>query len=211
MDAFEQVVSEILWMEGYWVQTSVKVVLTQDERRQIGRPTTPRPELDVVAYSGRDNLLLVVECKSYLDSRGVTIGAFNGSDERNAKRYKLFVNKPLRDVVFNRLRLQLAESGACGADADVKLCLACGHIATDADRSGLHRHFAENGWKLLDEPWLREGLKKMAAGPYENQVSAVVAKLLLRGTSEGPTNSAPNLPRNERFLRGSRQRRGPQV
>ncbi len=28
MDAFEQVVSEILWMEGFWVRTSVKVDLT---------------------------------------------------------------------------------------------------------------------------------------------------------------------------------------
>jgi hypothetical protein len=25
MDAFEQLVSEILWMEGYWVRTTVKV------------------------------------------------------------------------------------------------------------------------------------------------------------------------------------------
>ena len=30
MDAFEQVVSEILWMEGYWVRTSVKVDLTKE-------------------------------------------------------------------------------------------------------------------------------------------------------------------------------------
>jgi hypothetical protein len=29
MDAFEQVVSEILWMSGFWVRTSVKVELTK--------------------------------------------------------------------------------------------------------------------------------------------------------------------------------------
>jgi len=40
-------------------------------RREIGRPSSPRWELDIVAYSGRDNLLLVVECKSRLDSQGV--------------------------------------------------------------------------------------------------------------------------------------------
>jgi hypothetical protein len=42
MDAFEQVVSEILWMEGYWVRTSVKVDLTKAERgtrhRRLQRP-----------------------------------------------------------------------------------------------------------------------------------------------------------------------------
>jgi hypothetical protein len=41
MDPFEQLVSEILWMEGYWVRTSVKVELTKEERREIG-PTRRR-------------------------------------------------------------------------------------------------------------------------------------------------------------------------
>ena len=84
MDAFEQLVSEILWMEGYWVRTSVKVKLTPAEQRQIDRPSSPRWELDIVAYSGRDNLLKIIECKSYLDSRGVKLHAFDGSNDKSA-------------------------------------------------------------------------------------------------------------------------------
>jgi hypothetical protein len=57
MDAFEQVVSEILWMKGLWVRTSVKVNLEPKDKETIGKPTSPRWELDIVAYSGRDNLL----------------------------------------------------------------------------------------------------------------------------------------------------------
>jgi hypothetical protein len=34
---------------------------------------------------------------------------------------------------------------------------------------------------MSDSRWLRDQLKSLAAGSYENQVSAVVAKLLLRG------------------------------
>jgi len=64
MDAFEQVVSEILWMSGFWVRTSVKVELTKEEKRLIGRHSSPRWELDIVGYSGRENLLRVVEFKS---------------------------------------------------------------------------------------------------------------------------------------------------
>jgi hypothetical protein len=184
MDAFEQLVSEILWMEGYWVRTSVKVDLTKEEKRQIGRPSSPRWELDIVAYSGRHNRLLVVECKSYLDSRGVALRAFDGTDDKLAKFFKLFAEENLRNVVFNRLRLQFAESGACRSNPEVKLCLACGRIATDTDRAGLHEHFAKNGWDLWDEPWLRERLKQMSDRGYENQVSAIVAKLLLRGKIE---------------------------
>ena len=181
MDAFEQVVSEILWMEGYWVRTSLKVDLTKEEKVSIGRPSSPRWELDIVGYSGRDNILCVVECKSYLDSRGVVLRAFDGSDTKSAERYKLFSDDNLRDVVFGRLRMQLTDCGACAPDATVKLCLACGRIATTADREGLHRHFAEKGWELWDERWLRGKLQRMSESGYENQVSAVVAKLLLRG------------------------------
>jgi hypothetical protein len=68
-----------------------------------------------------------------------------------------------------------AGSGACRPNAEVKLCLACGRIATDTDRAGLHRHFAEKGWELWDEPSLHERLKQMSDRGYENQVSAVVA------------------------------------
>jgi len=50
MDAFEQVVEEILWREGYWVRTSVKVELTREEKIAIELPSSPRWELDVVAY-----------------------------------------------------------------------------------------------------------------------------------------------------------------
>lgn len=184
MDAFEQVVSEILWMEGYWVRTSVKVDLTKEEKVRIGKPSSPRWELDIVGYRGHDKVLCVVECNSYLDSRGVMLRAFDGSDSKSAERYKLFSDDNLRGVIFDRLRIQLAKSGACAPNATVKLCLACGRIATTADRDGLHKHFENKGWQLWDEKWPRDQLQRMSGGGYENHVSAVVAKLLLRGKVE---------------------------
>ena len=69
-------------------------------------------------------------------------------------------------------------------DAKVKLCLACGRIASTADREGLRKHFADRGWELWDENWLKEKLRMMSERGYENQVSAVVSKLLLRGKVE---------------------------
>src|ERR1700679_769857 len=122
MDSFEQVVAEILWMEGYWVRTSVKVELTKEEKRRIDRPSSPRWELDIVAYSGKQNLLRVVECKSYLDSRGVALRALDGTDEQLSSRFKLFGDDQLRNVVFNRLCKQFEASGACGPEPSVKLC-----------------------------------------------------------------------------------------
>ncbi len=184
MDAFEQVVSEILWMDGYWVRNSVKVDLTKAEKVLIGRPSSPRWELDIVGYRGRDNELRVVECKSYLDSGGVALRAFDGKDERFAKRFKLFADGNLRKVVFGRLRQQLCDVGACAPNARIRLGLVCGRIASDADRQGLRKHFTDNDWDLWDELWLRQSLQRMSERGYENQVSAVVSKLLLRGKVE---------------------------
>lgn len=179
MDAFEQVVAEILWMEGYWVRTSVKIELTKDEKRTIGRPSSPRWELDIVAYNGRDNLLRVVECKSYLDSLGVQAQGFD-PESKNAARYKLFNDDVLRETVFARLAMQFTAAGLCRTSPDVKLCLACGKI-NEKGRQAIRMLFNRNRWELWDETWLRQRLELMAEGGYENQTSAVVAKLLLRG------------------------------
>jgi hypothetical protein len=182
MNAFEQVVSDILRMEGYWVRNSVKVEITKEEKRKIDRHSSPRWELDVVAYSGRDNIVRIVECKSYLDSPGVRLRGFDGSDPKAAERYKLFADQTLYDVISNRLKIQFVKSGACPSDARIKLCLACGRIASESDRFGLHTLFEEKEWDLWDEHWLRDRLEKMADPDYgyEDQITAIVAKLLLR-------------------------------
>lgn len=179
MDSFEQVVAEILWREGYRVHTSVKVELSKEEKREINLPSAPRWELDVVAYRAHDNHIKVVECKSYLDSPGVRLKGFDPA-EKESSRYKLFNNETLRNVVFRRLGKQLADVRACQPNPSVQLCLACGRIASESDRTGLQQHFQSSGWELWDETWLRDRLKLMSRGSYENQVSAVVAKLLLR-------------------------------
>jgi hypothetical protein len=183
MDAFEQLVSEILWTQGHWVQRSFKVELTKEEKVAIGRPSSPRWELDILAFSGRENVLRVVECKSYLDSGGVQASAFDGTNPDFSKRFKLFNDAGLREVVFNRLRAQLVERHACAPEAQIHLCLACGHIRSERDRAWLRDHFGSNGWELWDEAWLLESLSAMADAGYENQVSSVVAKLLIRGQS----------------------------
>lgn len=181
MDAFESVVGETLWREGYWVQSSLKVELTKEEKIAIGRPSTPRWELDLVGYSGQRNELLVVECKSYLDSFGVQYRSFNGGDEKLAKRFKLFNDPTLRKVVLNRLRHQPAEAGLVSNDPAIKLALVCGKIVRHKDRQQLREHFEKNDWLLWDEEWLKQKLQAMSTGSYGNSPVAVVAKLLLRG------------------------------
>lgn len=56
MDSFEQVVSELLWNKGYWVWTSFKVKLTKEDKQAIQNPTSPRWEIDIVAYDAQTDL-----------------------------------------------------------------------------------------------------------------------------------------------------------
>lgn len=182
MDSFEQVVATLLDRAGYWVRTSVKVALTPEEKREIGRPSAPRWELDIVAYSGRTNELLVVECKSYLDSAGVRATSFDWAKAEEETRYKLFTDTVLRRVVLARLEKQLVEQGFCPAGTKATLCLAAGRIY--GDPVPLRDIFQLNGWRLFDRRWLMDGLHRLAEESYDNSVGSIVAKLLLRDEQE---------------------------
>jgi hypothetical protein len=178
MDSFEHVVATIFDREGYWVRTSVKVALTPEEKRLINRPSAPRWELDVVAYSGARNELLAIECKSYLDSYGVRMTSFDGTKAEEETRYKLFSDDVLRETVLSRLETQLVEQGFCPPGIKATLCLAAGKIY--GDPTPLRSIFDQRGWRLFDTAWLVERLQRLAEESYDNSVASVVAKLLLR-------------------------------
>ena len=180
MDAFEQLIAELLWREGYWVKTEYKVDLTKAEKRQIGRPSSPRWEIDIVAYKAPANEILAVECKSYLDSTGVKMSGFDGSDANLAARFKLFNEPRTRRVVLGRLAKQMAREGLCPRDPQTRLALAVGKFRNQQDHDAIRQHFEYQGWALFDRDWIRERLETVSASGYENEITADLAKMMLR-------------------------------
>ena len=178
MDAFEQLVADIFWNEGYWVRTSVKVELTRQEKIKVGKHSTPRWEIDLIAYRATTNELLALECKSYLDSGGVHAAHFT-PHHKLAGRYKLFHDEVLRQTVLERLRLQCIERGLCPANVSVKLGLVYG-CATKMNAVLLDKIFEEADWLLFGADWLSDRVRRLASGSYENSTAAVVTKLLVR-------------------------------
>ena len=179
MDAFETIVAEIAARQGYWVRQSVWVDLTEEDRQLLGgaRSTNLRRiNLDVVGYNSRDNEVLVIECKSFLDSPGVRYQSFVEGGA-HAGLYKLFTNPTWREVVLNRLRAHLEPR--CAPGFTFTLCLACGNIAV-GDEPALIEHFARNSWCLWTPRWLRQRLVEMKQSRYENNLAMITAKLLLR-------------------------------
>jgi hypothetical protein len=177
MDAFEAVVARLLRREGYWIVPRFKVDLTKKEKRDIGRHSSPRWEIDLVAYKGDTNELIAIECKSFLDSKGVS---FQDGTFQPPKTYKLFTDSTLRKVVLEHLRKQLVASGSCRPRPRVRLALATGKIARTTDRSKMRAHFKANRWILYDDRWIQSKLSELRGSAYEDDVAFVVAKLALR-------------------------------
>jgi len=61
MEAFEQVVSEILWMDGYWFRASVKVDLSKEEKLETTH-FVPRELPRILRMAG--NLKLLADCSA---------------------------------------------------------------------------------------------------------------------------------------------------
>lgn len=189
MDAFEQLAADIFRAKGYWVSTGFKVNLLREDKLAIGLPSSPRWEIDLVAYKAATNELLVLECKSYLDSGGVHAAHFEPT-ARLAGRYKLFNNPELRGVVLERLRVQLLESGLCRSGVSMAFGLVYAH-ATPHNERRLAERFEAEGWLRFGPEWVCDELAAMAQGGYENSVAAIVAKLLLRDKAAPRRTAVP--------------------
>ncbi|MBX7112628.1 MAG: hypothetical protein K1X87_12390 [Dehalococcoidia bacterium] len=184
MDSFESVIAGMLRRQGYWVWPRFKVLLTKEEKKAIGRPSSPRWEIDLVGYRGSTNEVLAMECKSFLNSTGVTLDSVTNS--KSDTRYKLFREPILWDTVSQRLVSQLVQSGACAPDPIVRLGLATGHIRNGRDRLLLKEHFESRGWILWDDHDVARQLRELKTSGYEDEIDAVVAKLIDVGIEVAP-------------------------
>lgn len=178
MDSFEYIVAEMFYRRGYWVRTSVRVDLTEEDKKKIDRHSSPRWELDVVAYNAGANFIEIIECKSYFDNNGVGHSWIDGVGQQ-ADRFKLFTDKNLREVVIFRLVEQFTASGMCVENPSIKLSLACGKIRPKS-REKLAEYLRLNNWSLYDEVWLKNELKSISKDGYENNILTVSSKIAFR-------------------------------
>lgn len=128
VDYFESIVKTLLENDGYWVRQSFKVNLTKEEKRDVGKPTIPRPEIDLLAYKPHVNVAYAIEAKSFLDSPGVIASALSETHKVPEGRYKLFTCDNYREIVLGRLRRDLIASGMADRKTKITLGLAAGKI-----------------------------------------------------------------------------------
>ena len=178
MNAFEDIVRRYLEAQGYWVRQSVKVEITKEQKVEIGTPTMPRPEIDLVAYKPSKNELVLIEAKSYLDSYGVYYEAVTDPHDTGAARYKLFTNSIFQEIVTETLVDQYLGSGLIKNKVKVNYGLAAGNIHKGNEKP-LADYFRKNSWILITSDQLRKFVEQCATKGWEDDVVTITAKLLL--------------------------------
>lgn len=177
MEHFESIVATLLEADHYWVRRSFKVELTKEEKRQVGKPSMPRLEIDLLAFQFSKNEVIAFEAKSFLNSLGVRLVELLKKDETAKGRYKLFTSKRYRRVVLRRLRRQLIKSGMANSETRVFLGLAAGKI--HMNQTGPIRELMEkNNWRFWSPEDIKEKVEALARRGYENDPAIITAKIL---------------------------------
>lgn len=179
MDHFETIICDLLEASGYWVRRSFKVDLTKEEKRRIGRHSMPRPEIDILAYKRQTDELFVLEAKSFLDSPGVSLDQLAESHDTPQGRYKLFTCENYREIVFERLRLNLITYEMITSRTKLRLGLAAGKVyRRESDQ--MQEFMDSKGWYFFSPSNIRSQLTRFAEIGYENNPAVITAKILLR-------------------------------
>jgi len=179
MDYFESIIKTILEYEGYWVRQSFKINVTKEEKRQIGKHTIPRPEVDILAYKPSNNNLLVIEAKSYFDNPGVRLDDLQKEYEKPEGGYKLFTCENYRKIVFNRLKKDLIKIGMVNQDTNISLGLAAGNVFQNKSNE-INEYFISKKWLFISPEDIKEKVTNLATMGYENEPAVITAKILTR-------------------------------
>ena len=179
MDHFEGIIKTLLEHEGYWVRQSFKVNLTKQEKRDIGKSSIPRQEIDLLAFKKSENTIFALEAKSYFDSPGVRVGDLERSHEIPEGRYKLFTCQNYRTIVFKRLAQDLEDEGMADAGMTITLGLIAGNIYQSRSDQ-LRSLFEKRGWFFWSPEDVRDKVNALACKRYENEPAIITAKILMR-------------------------------
>jgi hypothetical protein len=179
MDHFESIVAMLLEAEGYWVRRSFKVNVTPEEKRAIGKPSIPRPEIDLLAHHFQRNEVIAVEAKSYFDSQGVKLADLLEVHDVPEGRYKLFTSERYRSIVLQRLHQDLMERGMANAQTTIRLGLAAGNVY-QAQEAAVRATMDAQDWFFWSPTDIKNKVQAQARRGYENDAAVITAKILMR-------------------------------
>jgi len=145
IEKFENIVATLLEEEGFWVRRGFKVNVSLEEKKQIGKQSSPRPEIDMLAFHLGRNEVLALDVKAYLDSPGAKLAQLQEVHEVPAGRFKLFTSERYRQIVLSRLKQDLVALGMANAETSVKLGMVAGKV-NQGQSEAIREHMSERQW-----------------------------------------------------------------
>jgi hypothetical protein len=179
MDHFESIIATLLEAEGYWVRRSFKVNVSKEEKRQIGKHSIPRPEIDLLALHFSRNEVLAFEAKSFLDSPGVKLSQLQEEYDVPEGRYKLFTSARFRSIVLSRLLQDLISCGMANSQTKISIGLAAGKVYQGQSEQ-IHEFMRARSWLFWSPEDIKQKVTALAERGYENDPAVITAKILMR-------------------------------
>jgi hypothetical protein len=162
MEKFENTVSTLLEAEGFWVRRAFKVNVTLEEKRQVGKQSSPRPEIDMLAFHLGRNEVLALDVKAFLDSPGVKLAHLLEEHEVPAGRHKLFTSERYRTIVLARLLQDLIAAGMANAQTQVRLGMVVGKV-NQGQSEAIRELIEAKGWLF----WSPDDIKQKVVARTE--------------------------------------------
>jgi hypothetical protein len=135
----------------------------------------------VIAYKPSTNEILVIACKSYLDSPGVMLAGFMGKKIATKDVYKLFNRARLREgSARNADRATPSRRPACPLRARGARSVVANGWSTRKMSPKCGRSLQRKDGPSSDRAKVAFGLRAFADRGYENDVVTFVTKILER-------------------------------
>jgi len=179
MDSFETIVAQLLIEDGFWVMTSIKVDLTKEEKKKINKPTTPRPEIDIIAFNLKNNTLFLIEVKSFLDSRGVVLNELQKKSDIQKGRYKLLTSDKYRNIISKRLFEDLSKKGLINTKTKISYGLIAGNVYQNKEVE-IKEYFNNKKWLFWGPSEIKSKVINLSLKGYENNPVTIASKIILK-------------------------------
>ncbi len=179
LDSFEIIVSELLEEDGYWVRCLEKINLTKEEKRKLGKPSMPRPEIDIIALSLSQNTIYLLEVKSFLDSNGVNFEDVVAKGDIFEGRYKLLTSEVYRNSIRQRLQLDWISKGIINSETIISFGLVAGNVYKKREKE-LEAYFQSKDWFFWGPSQIKERILNLSNKGYENNIMVITSKILSR-------------------------------
>lgn len=179
MDAFEEIAGLLLNNDKYWVRHSVKVNLSKEEKVIINKPSTSRPEIDIVAFDVVNNMIFLIEVKSFLDSSGVIYEKVVEINEFPSGRYKILTSEKYQKTIVARLKTDWIAAGIINKKTKFSFGLIAGKVYQNKEAE-LKKYFDDKKWFFWGPSELKQKLIELSKKGYENSIVTIVTKLMLK-------------------------------